>query len=325
MKKNITIILALGALNSIAQTTKQFHFSIVQSVNTDGKESKNTDYYFSLNMFSGTVKSIKGVEIGSFYNQNEGDMTGFQSSGLVNFTKGNVFGYQNAGITNISGDVKGLQQAGISNHSKNVIGIQMAGITNLAKDVEGLQVSGIYNKAENLKGLQIGLINTAASVEKGGGIGLINLYKKGGYREIEASVSDYQNIGLSFKSGVKQLYSILNIGYNFNPTSLFSTGFGIGRLSEIRQNLYFKPEIVWYNYVADDFKFNASTNVTHLKFGIMQKAGKVGITLSPSIYYANIDKNLEGDLTQISRIKAFSQTKNGRFGFGIALGIALLK
>ena len=82
---------------------------------------------------------------------------------------------------------------------------------------------------------------------------------------------------------------------------------------------------MWYNYVKDDFKFNASTNVAHLKFGIMQKAGKVGITLSPSFYYTNITKNLEGDLTEISRIKAFSQTKNGRFGFGIALGFAFFK
>lgn len=325
MKKAIIIILSFWVTTTVAQNIKPFHFSVVQGVSTDGKESKNTDYYFSLNMFSGTVRSMKGVEIGSFYNQNEGDMTGFQSSGLVNMTKGNVMGYQNAGITNISGDVKGLQQAGISNHSKDLIGIQMAGITNLAKDVAGLQVSGIFNKADNLKGLQIGLINMAESVEKGGGIGLINLYKKGGYREFEVSVADYQNVGLSFKSGVKKLYSILNIGYNFSPTSLFSTGFGIGQLSEIRQNLYFKPEIVWYNYVRNDFKFNASTNVAHLKFGIMQKAGKVGITLSPSIYYANIANNLEGDLTEISRIKAFSQTKNGRFGFGIALGIAFLK
>lgn len=325
MKKAILIIFSAWATTSVAQNTKPLHFSIVQGVGTDGRESKNNDYRFSLNFFSGTVRSIKGVEIGTFYNQNEGDMVGLQSSGILNITKGNVIGYQNAGITNISGDVKGLQDAGISNHAKNLVGIQAAGVLNIAKDVTGLQISGIYNKTTNLKGYQISLINMAESVEKGGGIGLINIYKKGGYREIEVSVADYQNIGVSFKSGTKKLYSVLNIGYNFNPTSLFSIGFGLGRLSEIKQNLYFKPEIVWYNYVTDDLKFNTSTNATHLKFGIMQKAGKIGITLSPSIYYANIPKNLEGELTKISRFKPFSQTKNGRFGFGIALGIALLK
>lgn len=325
MKKAILIILSAWATTSMAQTIKPLHFSIVQAVGTDVRESKNTDYHFSLNLFSGTVRSIKGIEIGTIYNQNEGNLVGLQSSGILNITKGNVIGYQNAGITNISGDVKGLQHAGLSNHSKNIIGIQAAGIINTAKDVIGLQVSGIFNKATKLKGYQIGLINMAETVEKGGGIGLLNLYKKDGYQEIEASVSDFQNIGISFKSGTKKLYSVLNVGYNFNPTSLFSTGFGFGRLLEIKSNLYFKPEIVWYNYVTDDLKFNTSTNATHLKLGIMQKIGKVGITLSPSIYYANIPKNLEGSLTEITRFKPFTQSKNGRFGFGIALGIALLK
>lgn len=325
MKKAIIIFFTTMAVNTYSQNTKPIHVSIVQSVGTDGKESKNNDYHFSLNLFSGTVRSIKGVEIGTFYNQNNGDMTGIQSSGILNITKGSVVGYQNAGITNVSGNVTGIQHAGISNHAKDFIGWQTAGIVNTAHNMVGLQTSGILNTAKTLKGIQVGFINIADSVEKGGGIGLINLYKKGGYKEFEVSVADYQNIGFSFKSGVKKLYSILNIGYNFNPTSLFSTGFGIGHLSEIRQNLYFKPEIVWYNYVKDDFKFNASTNVAHLKLGIMQKAGKIGITLSPSIYYANIAKNLEGDLTQISRIKAFSQTKNGRFGFGVTLGLAFLQ
>ena len=83
----------MGIINSYAQTTKPIHISVVQGLSTEGKESKNTDYAFSFNLFSGRVKSIKGVEIGSFYNQNEGDVTGFQSSGLINLTKGNVKGY----------------------------------------------------------------------------------------------------------------------------------------------------------------------------------------------------------------------------------------
>lgn len=309
MKKAIIFLLSVGAMKGNAQT-KPVHISVVQGVSTQGKESKDNDYHFSFNLFSGTTNSIKGVEIGSIYNQNNGDMTGFQSSGLINITKGHVKGYQTAGITNVSGSVVGVQNAGISNH---------------AQDVKGIQIAGIFNSAKTLTGYQIGLINVAESVEKGGGIGLVNLYKKGGYREVELSTADYQNVGLSFKSGTKTIYTILNVGYNFTPESLFSTGAGIGKILDLKQNWAFKPEIIWYNYVTDDFNFNTSTHSSHFKFGLMKKIGKIGITLSPSIYYANIPRNLEGSLTKISSIQPFSQTKNGRWGFGIGLGVAFLK
>jgi hypothetical protein len=312
-------------LNTYAQNIKPFHFSVIQSVSTEGKESKNTDYHFSVNMFSGTVKNIQGVEIGSLYNQNEGNMVGFQASGLLNITKGNVQGFQTAGITNISGSVIGIQKAGINNIAKDVIGIQTSGITNKAEKVNGVQITGIYNQAKTLKGLQIGMINRANSVEKGGGIGLINLYKVGGYREIEVSVADYQNIGISFKSGSKAFYSIINIGYNFNSTNLFSAGFGLGMVKEIRPNWYFKPEIISYNYVTDNFRFETNTQSNHLKLGFMRKMGHVGLTISPSVYYANIPKNLDGELTEISQIKPISQTKDGRWGVGLGVGLAFLR
>lgn len=325
MKKTIIIILSAWATTSVAQNTKPMHISVVQGVSTEGNESKNNDYYFSFNLFSGTVRNIKGVEIGSLYNQNDGDMTGFQASGLLNITKGNVKGYQTAGLTNVSGSVIGFQEAGLSNHAKNVYGVQASGVVNTAHYVKGAQLAGVYNQAKTLKGLQVGLINVADSVERGGGIGLINLYKKGGYREIEVSVADYQNVGLSYKSGTKKLYSILNIGYNYNPETLFSTGFGIGRIVELRRNLFFKPEIIWYNYINDDFNFNTTVNSGHLKVGIMKQVGKLGLTLSPSIYYANTPKGFEGKMARISKIEPFSQTDNSRWGYGVSFGIAFLK
>lgn len=324
MKKAIIIILTALATNVFAQT-KKVHISVMQGISIQGSGSKDTDYVFSFNLFSGAVRSIKGVEIGSLYNQNEEDMTGFQCSGLINFTKGRVKGYQTAGLSNISGTVIGWQEAGLSNHAKELIGIQTSGIVNIAQYVRGLQLTGICNKAKTLKGYQIGLINMADSVEKGGGIGLVNLYKKGGYREIEVSAADYQHIGLSFKSGIRALYSIVNIGYNFNPKSLFSIGAGFGRLTQLKNNWFFKPEILWYNYVTDDFSFNTSTHSSHFKLGIMKKVGKMGFTVSPSIYYANIPRNLEGILTEISSIKPFAQAKNGRWGYGLSFGISFLK
>ncbi len=325
MKKAIIIILSMGIINTFAQTTKPIHFSLVQAVSTEGMDSKNTDYRFSLNMFSGTVNSIKGLEIGAFYNQNNGDMEGFQASGLVNNTNGKVTGFQTAGISNLTGSVWGIQIAGISNHAHNLAGIQLAGIANTASNVSGLQVAGILNQAKTLKGFQIGVINIADSVVKGGGIGLINIYKKGGYLEIEISATDYQNVGLSYKSGTKILYSILNIGYNFSKTNLLSSGFGIGSLRPIGKNTFFKPELIWYNYMANDFKFKNTSQVAHMRLGIMQKMGKIGLTLYPSIYYANMNKNSAAKFGEVSQLKPFSQNDKSRWGYGIGLGISFLK
>ncbi len=309
MKKLVTIILSIWATSSFAQSTNQAHFSVVQGLSTDGKASKKNDYYFSFNLFSGTINNLNGAEIGSLYNQNNGNMTGFQSSGLVNYTKGTVKGYQTAGLANVAEDVKGVQHAGLSNHAKNVVGVQ---------------TSGIINQAKTLKGFQLGLINVAETVEKGGGIGLLNLYKNG-YREVELSVSDYQNIGVSFKSGMQHIYTIVNVGYKTTSHPLLSSGLGIGQVYKLKRGLFFKPELIWYNYYQDDFKFNSSSQASHLKVGIMKRMGNFGITLSPSVYYANIPKNLEGTLTKTSKLKPLSQTNKGRFGYGLSLGISWLK
>jgi hypothetical protein len=326
MKKIIFLISLLWASIANAQTTPQpFHFSVVQSVSTDGADSKNRDYHFSFNLFSGTVNSLKGVEIGTLYNQNEGDMKGFQSSGLLNLTKGNVKGYQIAGLVNISADVQGLQNAGLSNHGRNIKGVQTAGLVNTAKAVFGVQLSGICNRTTHLKGYQIGLVNVADSVEKGGGIGIVNLYKKGGYREVEISFADYQNVGLSYKSGVESLYSILSVGYNFLNMPLFSTGFGIGGLVKLKSTWFFKPEMMLYSYLTKDFHFSTTTQSSHLRLGVMKRVNKLAFTLYPSVYYANIPEGVRGELTHIGEFKPFAQNKKGHWGFGLGIGLSFLK
>jgi hypothetical protein len=310
MKKVIIILFTLSSKMGFTQSVKPFQLSLVQGLSTGGKEVVDGNYHFSFNVLSGTVNSIKGVEIGCLYNQNNGDMTGFQSSGILNITKGTVAGYQTAGISNITGNVTGVQNAGISNHAQNVNGVQMAGILNMAN---------------LLKGFQIGLINVANEVEKGGGIGLINLYKKGSYREVEFSTADYQNIAINYRSGTKAFYTIISAGYNLKPSSLFVSGIGLGSARELKGGFYLKPELILYNYYQKDLTFNENTSSTHLRLGLMKKINKVGISLYPSINYANIAQNLEGNLAKISSIKHIKQTKNGQWGFGLALGIALLK
>jgi hypothetical protein len=203
-------------------------------------------------------------------------------------------------------------------------GVQVTGIVNVAADVKGVQISGIVNKAKALNGFQIGLINVADSVSKGGGLGLLNFYKKGGYREWEISASDFQNIGISFKSGTNNLYTIFTAGYNFIETPLLMTGAGIGSVLSLKKNWFFKPEIVAYNYVTDDFNFERNTGSYHVKLGLMRRVNNIGITLMPSVYYANTSSNAEGSLTKISPIEPLTQTSKGRWGVGIGVGLSFL-
>ncbi len=115
------------------------------------------------------------------------------------------------------------------------------------------------------------------------------------------------------------------MGYNFLGTPLFSVGAGIGSLTGLGSNWFFKPEIVWYSYLTKDLSFNTATQSSHLRLGIMKRANKLAFTLYPSVYYANIPKGLEGELTKIGEFKPFEQNKHGQFGFGLGLGVALLK
>jgi hypothetical protein len=48
----------------------------------------------------------------------------------------------------------------------------------------------------------------------------------------------------------------------------------------------------------------------------------LGITIMPSVYYADIPKGAEGDLTKISRFQPFAQNKKGQWGFGLGIGVA---
>ena len=321
-----SFFLTVNSFSQNATLKKDFaHVSVVHSVSTQGSESKNYEYPFSFNLFTGVVSSVKGVEIGGLFNENKQDMTGIQVAGLLNITKNNMTGVQYAGLTNITGPVNGLQMAGLNNIAQEVTGIQSAGLANMATDVKGLQISGLYNQARKLKGFQIGVINVVDSVEKGGTIGLINIVKKNGYREVELSATDYQNIGINYKSGTKTLYTILSAGYNFNKDKLLVAGLGIGGILAMSPKWYFKPEIIVYNYTDNPFEVKKSANAYHFRFGFMRKIDKVGITVVPSVYYAQTDKNPEGGMLAINAIKPFSSNIKDAWGIGLGIGVALLK
>ena len=309
---------------------KPIHFSVVHYISNHSSESSNNSYLFSFNLLTGKIGSINGFEISGLYNQNTQNMSGLQISGLLNNTKNKVRGVQIAGLSNFSGETLGIQYAGISNISNNFNGIQTSGIVNIAKDLKGIQISGIYNQVKKLNGLQISLVNVVDSIQNGGTIGLINIVKKGGYREWEISMSDFQNIGLSYKTGGKHIYSILNAGYNFSSDPLMVYGLGIGSILDINPKWKFRPELIWLTYFDDSFKSNPSTNSAHLKFGLMRKLNdKMAITFMPSVFMSYKEKNEASYGYETTKLKSFSSKSNTEslreIGFGLGIGLSFLK
>ena len=324
MKKIIFLSLLITSVNLFAQKSKPMHFSVVQSVSTDGLASRNNNYIFSFNLFSGSINDLTGIEIGGLYNQNNGMTAGFQVAGFMNLTKGSVKGIQLAGLTNFSASVSGVQLAGLLNRSTGLTGLQIGGIVNTATHVKGVQLSGILNSAKTLNGLQIGLINIIDSDAAGGAVGLVTIVRKNGYREIEVALSDYQNIAVSFKAGVQQLYTILAVGYNFMNEPLYSTSFGFGSVLSISRNWKLKPELVASSYINEPFKPSKSMNVFHFKAGIMRKVNRFGITVMPAVYYAKTNKNDQSGRLEISNWKPFYVKGNRQFGFGMGIGFSLI-
>lgn len=142
-------ILSMNIGNFIAKRPIQTSF--IPGIGTHGMISAQVVNKFSLNILGGYTGGVNGVEIGSLFNINRGNVRYFQAAGIFNSVKGEVSGMQASGIFNyVSGNTNGFQAAGIDNlNLAKVSGVQIAGISNLVKDtLNGVQIAGVSNYNE---------------------------------------------------------------------------------------------------------------------------------------------------------------------------------
>jgi len=200
--------------------------------------------------YSGISNVVKhkftGLQAAGIYNHVGDSITGAQMGGIANYTHRRVTGIQAAGIYNHAGDsLSGAQLAGIANFTrKRMNGFQAAGIVNVSgQEMKGVQVSGIVNYTKRLKGVQIGLINIADTSD-GYSIGLINVVLKG-YHQLVFSANELTNTNAAFKTGNRNLYSILEAGLQTGAKDkLYSFGYGIGRVCTINRQWSVSPELM---------------------------------------------------------------------------------
>jgi hypothetical protein len=192
---------------------------------------------------------VKALQLTGFTNVNMEDFQGVQAAGLANINLSSADGVKAAGLMNISnGNSVGVSAAGFGNfHRGNFKGPQIAGFTNISTrgTVKGTQVAGFYNHAHKVYGTQIGFLNYADSLT-GVPIGFLSIVKHGYHKlELSADESFYSNI--AFRSGVRQFYNILTVGYNpktqIGSDAMWTFGYGIGTARKITRWWHFNIDV----------------------------------------------------------------------------------
>ncbi len=307
MKKQLfTLMLASVAGASIpvaAQTndatqtsgTKIGQVTFIYPLGTDGKNSSNNTYAFSLNVLGGLTGGVKGAEFASLYNINYNAMSGAQFGGLLNLTKENVSGAQFAGLANLStGKITGVQFAGLLNTAQSASGacqfagianvnaeqgmLQFGGIANMSGSGNaGVQIAGVANMADSMAtqiagivnitkrgGFQLGIVNIRDTAD-GGMLGVVNIAKKGGLFELEASAGEFIHAQVAFRSGTEKLYSILSLGYNFNNDIAWSFGFGLGTTWKFGKNAGINLEGMYYTLADERFSTSSFNSLAQVR------------------------------------------------------------
>lgn len=185
--------------------------------------------FFNLN--GGEVKAVQAT---GFTNINFEDFQGVQAAGLANINLASADGVKAAGLMNVSnGSSVGVSVAGFANfHRGNFKGPQIAGFANFngKGTLHGTQTSAFFNYGRKVYGTQIGFLNYADSLT-GVPIGFLSIVKHG-YHKLELSADEVFYSNLAFRSGVRQFYNIIQVGYNpktdFGKDAMWTFGYGVG-------------------------------------------------------------------------------------------------
>lgn len=274
--------LAFQANAQEAKTTKA-HFGLIYPLSTNGTHAPLDTNNLSIHLLAG-VSSVEkgfsyaglsnvvrnesyGVQIAGFSNHigkqaNGALFAGFlntyrsakgsQFAGFANLAQKNVEGAQFAGFINTTGgDMKGVQFAGFSNIARNISASQFAGFMNVAKDVNGSQFAGFINIAKKVKGAQVaGFINIAETSDNP--IGIINIIKNG-EKSIAATIDESQTSMLTFRSGGKNMYGIIGVGYNLkNKDEVYAFEAGLG--AHFFKSKYFRLNMELTQTILESFE-----------------------------------------------------------------------
>jgi len=203
-----------------------------------------------LNTAKGTVK---GTQLTGFINIAGQGTSGFQGAGFLNLASKELAGGQAAGFMNIAREIShGVQLSGFANiASGGTAQTQLTGMFNISENIKGAQLAGFCNIANHVTGVQIaGFLNVCDSID-GIPIAFISIVKKNGYRKFEFSLNEVTYAKLSYKMGVRHLYTIYSIGKPDGPGNRWMYGAGFGSEFDLNERTVINPEIevsqeIWF-------------------------------------------------------------------------------
>jgi len=227
--------------------------------------------------------SVRGLQIAGFGSIAGESVQGSQISGFGSIAGGNMNGFQLGGLGNIAGgDMRGFQLAGFGNISGGSgDGAQIAGFMNINSYFSGFQLATI-NMNDSARGFQLGVVNIATSY-KGIPFGVVS-WVKDGYRKIDVWGNESFYMNAAFKTGVREFYNILAIGYRPGTGySRFGLGWGIGSEISLGKGAFMNIEATATQVGENEIWTNKLNLLNQLKlnFGGMV-APKLGIYGGPS-------------------------------------------
>jgi hypothetical protein len=230
----------------------------VYPMTTQGEQTVNYRYHLSVNMLTGKVGAVTGVELGGLINRVERDVQGAQFGGLYNHVKRDVKGgqfgglwntartvngAQFGGLTNISDNHTGVQFAGIANISEHATGIQAAGITNICKEVTGLQMAGIANMNEQSKGVLCSGIANITDKSEG--------FQLAGVANISNEVSGTGIAGIINRTGVLRGFQLGVV----NVVDTVESGISMAVVNIVKKDFYREWALTFADYMNVGLSF----------------------------------------------------------------------
>jgi hypothetical protein len=235
--------------------------------------------------------------------------------GFINWNENDFTGVQISFVNTVGGGVKGAQIGFINTCPESLNGLQLSFVNTVTKHTDGAQI-GFVNNTKVLKGLQLGFVNYTDTIGKGVQLGFLSIVRKGGYRAFEISVTEMYPVNLSFKIGVKKLYTSFIASYNPDWGNTFAVGLGLGSIMPFNKSLYFSPELSSQSAIIknDQQIFGLTANLGYCI------NSKVHFTIGPSVVwnYAQYSDDLNKPFFSIFK-NEINENNNLIIGLRVAL------
>jgi len=203
--------------------------------------------------------------------------------GFINVNEKDFTGVQVSFVNTVGGEVKGTQIGFVDVCDDPLTGLQLGFVNVAGKRTHGAQI-GFVNTTSSIKGLQLGFVNVTDTLDKGIPLGFVSIVKVGGYRALEFSLTEMFPVNLSFKIGIKKLYSFFTASYNPDWGKEFAAGIGLGSILSLNESIYFNPELSVQSPIVNENPNNRQIVSFAANMGYCVSK-KVNLAIGPSVVW----------------------------------------